>query len=146
VDWRNALGLSPRSLRCGIRSRTTAEFEEEFITLLKSKARQNMRDDFGPTMISRAVERLNNKLSLLAAAGGIAAAVAPDKVLPFIYNHRVVVCIYLIVGVAPIQELFHPIKTLEEMRTDRLGLVWLAKFALLWALVLVSIFLLLLHV
>ncbi len=105
-----------------------------------------MRDDLGPTMtVSKALERLNNKLSLLAAAGGIAAAVAPDKVLPFIYCHRTAVSIYLIVGVAPIQELFHPVETCEQMRTDRLGFVWLAKFAVLWALVLVSVFLLIRH-
>jgi hypothetical protein len=73
--------------------------------------------------IDKALERLNNKLSLLAAAAGIAAAVSPDKVLPFIYSHWVSACIYLIVGVAPIQELFHPVKTWEEMKTDRLGIV-----------------------
>jgi len=92
--------------------------------------------------IDKALERLNNKLSLLAAAGGIAAAVAPDKVLPFIYSHWVVVCVYLLVGVAPIQEFFHPMKTWEEMSNDRLGLVWFAKFLALWALVLFSGFLL----
>ena len=79
--------------------------------------------------IEKALERLNNKLSLLAAAGGIAAAVAPEKILPFIYSHKVAVCIYLLVGVAPIQEFFHPMKTWEEMRKDRLGVVWFAKFA-----------------
>jgi putative Mn2+ efflux pump MntP len=106
-----------------------------------------MRDDLGPIMtISKAPERLNNKLSLLAAAGGIAAAVAPDKVLPFIYSHWIAVCIYLIVGVAPIQEFFHPIKTWEEMKTDRLGIVWLAKFIALWVLVIVSVILLVSHV
>jgi hypothetical protein len=96
--------------------------------------------------IDKALERLNNKLSLLAAATGIAAAVAPEKVLPFIYAHWVAFCIYLVVGVAPVQELLHPVKTWREMRTDRLGIVWLAKFAALWALVLVSGFLLIRHV
>jgi uncharacterized membrane protein len=96
--------------------------------------------------IDKALERLNNKLSLLAAAGGIAAAVAPDKVFPFIYSHWVTVCIYLVVGVAPIQELFHPMKTWEQMRSDRLGVVWLAKFLTLWVLVVVSGFLLIRHV
>ena len=105
-----------------------------------------MRDELDPTItIGQAIERLNNKLSLLAAAGGIAAAVAPDKILPFIYSHRILVCIYLIVGVAPIQELFHPIKACERMRADRLGFAWFAKFAVLWALVLVSIFLPICH-
>lgn len=95
--------------------------------------------------IDKALERLNNKLSLIAVAVGIAAAVAPKDILPFIYDHRIAVCIYLIVGVAPIQELFHPIKAFEQMRTDRLGLVWIAKFVTLWVLVLVSAFLLILH-
>ena len=97
--------------------------------------------DIGP-----ALERLNNKLSLLAAAVGIAAAVAPDKVLPFIYRHWVAACIYLVVGVAPLQEFFHPIETWQRMATDRLGIVWAAKFLLLWSLVLYAGFLLLCHV
>lgn len=96
--------------------------------------------------IDKALERLNNKLSLLAAVGGIAAAVAPDKVFPFIYSHWLAVCIYLVVGVAPIQELFHPIRTWEQMSSDRLGVVWLAKFLTLWVLVIVSGFLLIRHV
>ena len=95
--------------------------------------------------INAALERLNNKLNLLAAAAGIAAAVAPGKILPFMYAHWVAVCIYLVVGVAPIQELFHPIKAWEQMRTELLGIVWFAKFALLWSLVLVSGFLLICH-
>src|SRR5690242_11698707 len=95
--------------------------------------------------IGEAIERLNNKLNLLAAAAGIAAAVAPDKVLPFIYRYWIGVCIYLLIGVAPIQELFHPKKTWEEMRSDRLGFVWLAKFVVLWILVLVSGVLLIRH-
>ncbi len=89
--------------------------------------------------VDKALERLNNKLSLLAAAVGIAAAVTPEKVLPFIYAHWIFVCIYLVVGVAPLQELLHPMKTWEQMRTDpRLGVVWLAKFAALWWIVLVG--------
>ena len=86
--------------------------------------------------IDKALERLNNKLSLLAVAAGIAAAVAPDKILPFLYRHWFAVCVYLVVGVAPVQELLHPVKTWREMRADRLGIVWLAKFVLLWSLVL----------
>lgn len=88
--------------------------------------------------IDKALERLNNKLSLIAAAGGIAAAVAPEKILPFLYSHKVIVCIYLVVGVAPIQEFFHPIKTCQTMRKDLLGIAWLAKFGLLWFLVVLS--------
>ena len=92
--------------------------------------------------IDKALERLNNKLSLLAAAGGIAAAVKPDQVLPFLYRHWVLVCIYLVVGVAPVQEFFHLCKTWKELRSDRLGVVWFAKLALLWTLVVCSIVLL----
>jgi len=95
--------------------------------------------------IDDALERLNHKLNLLAAAGGIAAAVAPGKILPFMYAHWVAVCFYLFVGVAPIQELFHPRMAWEQMRTDRLGFVWFAKFATLWILVLLSSFLLISH-
>lgn len=57
------------------------------------------------------------------------------EILPFVYDHRIAVCIYLVVGVAPIQELFHPKMTWQQMRTDQLGLVWVAKFATLWLLV-----------
>lgn len=85
--------------------------------------------------IDKALERLNNKLSLLAAAAGVAAAVAPKEILPFVYNHRIAVCIYLVVGVAPIQEFFHPKMTWQQVRTDQLGLVWAAKFVALWLLV-----------
>jgi len=96
--------------------------------------------------IDKALERLNNKLSLIAVAAGIAAAVDPTKVLPFMYANRVYVFIYLIVGVAPIQELCHPVKTLEQMKTDpRLGFVWFAKFIALWCVVLAGFLLLLCH-
>jgi len=96
--------------------------------------------------IDDALIRLNSKLNLLAVAAGIAAAVAPAKILPFAYAHWLAVCIYLVVGVAPIQELFHPMKAWEQMRTDpRLGFVWSVKFVALWFLVLVSSFLLICH-
>jgi len=95
--------------------------------------------------IEKALERLNNKLSLLAAAAGVAAAVAPDKILPFIYRHWLCASIYLVVGVAPIQEFFHPIRTLKELTTDSLGIVWVAKFLVLWALVVTAGFILIRH-
>jgi hypothetical protein len=96
--------------------------------------------------IDDALQRLNNKLNLLAAAAGIAAAVAPDKILPFMYAHSVYVIIYLVVGVAPLQEFIHPCETLKEMGKDwGLGIVWGLKFVALWCLVFWSGHLLIYH-
>jgi hypothetical protein len=104
-------------------------------TVRRQTREENTQNPAVTMTIGKALERLNNKLSLLAAAAAIAAAVAPDKVFPFAYRHWFLACIYLVFGVAPIQELFHPIETLKEMQTDRLGFVWIVKFALLWVLV-----------
>jgi len=95
--------------------------------------------------IAAALERLNNKLSLLSAAAAIAAAIAPDKTLPFIFRHWVAACIYLLIGVAPVQELFHPVETTKTMTADRLGFVWLVKFIGLWVLVLFGVIALVCH-